>query len=88
MSWRDWVDHGIEAQFNPRLAVGDVAEGWLNGWAEESLRRQAELGGDFDIAYGAHKLMRFDYSQGDVALPVIINIHGGYWRVLDLVLSM
>ena len=83
MSWRDWVDYGIEAQFNPRLAVGDAAEGWLNGWAEESLRRRAELGGDFDIAYGAHKLMRFDYAQGDVALPVIINIHGGYWRALD-----
>ena len=83
MSWRDWVDYGIEAQFNPRLAVGDAAEGWLNGWAEESLRRRAELGGDFDIAYGAHKLMRFDYAQGDVALPVVINIHGGYWRALD-----
>ena len=39
MSWRDWKDHGIEAQFNPRLAVGDAAEGWLNRWAEESLRR-------------------------------------------------
>ena len=83
MSWRDWVDHGIEAQFNPRLAAGDEAETWLNGWAEESLSRRAELGGDFDIAYGAHKLMRFDYAQGDVALPVVINIHGGYWRALD-----
>ena len=47
------------------------------------MRRQAELGGDFDIAYGAHKLMRFDCAQGDDALPVIINIHGGYWRALD-----
>ena len=83
MSWRDWTDHGIESQFNPRLAVGDEAESWLNGWAEESLRRKAELGGDFDIAYGSHKLMRFDHATGDVAMPVIINIHGGYWRALD-----
>ena len=52
MSWRDWIDHGIEAQFNPRLAVGDEVESWLNGWADASLRRQAELGGVFDIAYG------------------------------------
>ena len=81
MSWRDWIDHGIEAQFNPRLAVGDEAESWLNGWADASLRRQAELGGVFDIAYGAHNLMRFDYAPADAtALPVIINIHGGYWR--------
>ena len=83
MSWRDWIDHGIEAQFNPRLAVGDEAESWLNGWADASLRRQAELGGVFDIAYGAHHLMRFDYAPADTALPVIINIHGGYWRALD-----
>ena len=83
MSWRDWIDHGIEAQFNPRLAVGDEAESWLNGWAEESLRRKVELGGDFDIAYGTHQLMRFDYTPGNIALPVIINIHGGYWRALD-----
>ena len=52
MSWRDWIDHGIEAQFNPRLAVGDEAESWLNGWADASLSRQEELGGVFDIAYG------------------------------------
>jgi len=39
MSWRDWIDHGIEAQFNPRLAVGDEAESWLNGWADASLSR-------------------------------------------------
>ena len=43
MSWHDWKDHGIEPQFNPRLAVGDAAESWLNGWAEQSLRRQVEL---------------------------------------------
>ena len=83
MSWRDWIGHGIELQFNPRLAVGDEAESWLAGWAEKSSRRQVELGGDFDIAYGPHELMRFDYALGDAATPVIINIHGGYWRALD-----
>ena len=83
MSWLDWIDHGIESQFNPRVAVGDAAESWLNGWVQESLRRKAELGGVFDIAYGTHELMQFDYAPGDIALPVIINIHGGYWRALD-----
>ena len=61
MSWRDWIDHGIEAQFNPRLAVGDEAESWLNGWADASLRRQADLGGVFDIAYGAHHFSLVDW---------------------------
>ena len=83
MSWRDWIDHGIEAQFNPRLAVGDEAESWLNGWAEESLRRQVELGGVFDIAYGAHELMRFDCAPGDTlgcrSLSIFMVAIGGRW---------
>ena len=36
MSWLEWIDHGIESQFNPRLAVGNAAESWLNGWVQES----------------------------------------------------
>ena len=76
MSWLDWIDHGIESQFNPRVAVGDAAESWLNGWVQESLRRKAELGGVFDIPYGTHELMQFDYAPGDIALPVIINMTG------------
>jgi len=83
MTWRDWRDHGMEAQFNPRVAVGAETETWLNSWAEHSARRQAELGGTIDIAYGAHRLMRFDYAPGTPKKPVIINIHGGYWRALD-----
>ena len=83
MSWHDWIDHGIESQFNPRVAVGNAADSWLDGWAQESLRRKEELGGVFDIAYGTHELMQFDYASGDIALPVIINIHGGFWRALD-----
>ena len=83
MSWVDWVGHGIEAQFNPRLALGDEAESWLKCWADKSLEKKDELGGVLDISYGAHPLMRFDYVEGDNSLPIIINIHGGYWRALD-----
>jgi len=83
MTWRDWVDHGMEAQFNPRIAVGAQTESWLQSWADNAASRQAELGGVFDIPYGDHPLMRFDYAPKNADLPVIINIHGGYWRALD-----
>ena len=83
MTWRDWIDHGIEAQFNPRVAVGVETEKCLQAWLDKSAQRKGELGGVFDKAYGTHPLMRFDYRLGQSALPVIINIHGGYWRALD-----
>ena len=83
MSWRHWIDHGMEAQFNPRVAVGAEAESWLQSWEDDAARRKVELAGSFDIAYGTHHLMRFDYMPAQAGLPVIINIHGGYWRALD-----
>jgi len=61
MSWRDWIDHGIEAQINPRLVAGDEAKSWLDGWFDASLSGQKELGGVFDIAYGAHHFSLVDW---------------------------
>ena len=84
MSWNEWRSHDLEAQFNPRTAVGvDVATTILNLWATESKARKVELTGRFDLPYGAHKLMRFDLHLGAANKPIIINIHGGYWRALD-----
>ena len=84
MSWNEWRSHDLEAQFNPRTAVGvDVATSSLDLWATESKARKVELTGRFDLPYGAHKLMRFDLHLGAANKPIIINIHGGYWRALD-----
>ena len=84
MSWNEWRSHDLEAQFNPRTAVGvDVATASLDLWATESKARKVELTGRFDLPYGAHKLMRFDLHLGAANKPIIINIHGGYWRALD-----
>ena len=61
----------------------DVATASLDLWATESKARKVELTGRFDLPYGAHKLMRFDLHLGAANKPIIINIHGGYWRALD-----
>ena len=83
MTWLDWVDFGLENQFNPRVALGSEAEKWLSHWQNESIKRKNELNGKFDIKYGDHPLMSFDLHPGKNCNPVIINIHGGYWRALD-----
>ena len=83
MSWQGWLDHGMESQFNPRVAVGDAAAVCLAAWADQSEVRKAELTGRFDLAYGPHHLMRYDFHPGHKDRPIIINFHGGYWRALD-----
>ena len=84
MSWIEWQEHGMEAQFSPRVAIGEeVVAACLDEWAVQSQARKSELTGLFDLPYGAHRQMRFDLHLGDKDKPVIINFHGGYWRALD-----
>ena len=83
MSWAEWRDYGMESQFNPRVAVGEAAGICLDAWTNQSAARKGELTGSFDLAYGPHRLMRFDLHPGEPDRPIIINFHGGYWRALD-----
>ena len=83
MSWLEWRHHDMESQFNPRVAVGDEAALYLAAWTERSAARRGELAGRFNLAYGAHRLMQFDSHPGSANRPIILNIHGGYWRALD-----
>ena len=83
MSWLVWRDHGMESQFNPRVAVGDAAAVCLVAWADQSANRKEELAGSFDLVYGPHRLTRYDFHPGHKDRPIIINFHGGYWRALD-----
>ncbi len=73
----------MERQFNPRVAVGEEATACLDQWAARSQARKDELKGTYDLPYGAHCKMRFDLHSGDKGKPIIINLHGGYWRALD-----
>ena len=70
MSWRHWIDHGMEAQFNPRVAVGAETESWLQSWEDDAAQRKAELAGAFDIAYGPHQLTHcyHDWVAGKIAV--------------------
>ena len=83
MSWLDWKQHNLETQFNPRAALGTKTDGFLASWENKSQDARDKLLGRFDIAYGDHPLMQFDYHPYLSNAPVIINIHGGFWRSLD-----
>lgn len=80
MPWRDWQDD-IERQFNPRAWATDVeAQHALRGKLSAAAR--ARLKGEFDVAYGDTPRQALDiYHAGDGSAPIVVYLHGGYWRV-------
>ena len=76
----DWLD----AQYNNRARVPDHAQ-VLGRWAEASaLARQGAARAQLDVRYGdgdGETLDLFPAAQANA--PVIVFIHGGYWRSLD-----
>ncbi len=80
MPWRDW-QHDIERQFNPRAWATDVEEQHaLRGKLSKAARER--LKGEFDVAYGDTARQKLDiYHAGNGAAPIVVYLHGGYWRV-------
>lgn len=80
MPWRDW-QHDIERQFNPRAWATDVeAQHALRGKLSAAAR--ARLKGEFNVAYGDSPRQSLDiYAAGNGGAPIVIYLHGGYWRV-------
>lgn len=80
MPWRDW-QHDIERQYNPRAWATDVEEQHaLRGRLSKAARER--LKGEFDIAYGDTPRQKLDvYPGGDGKAPIVVYLHGGYWRV-------
>ncbi len=74
----------LDAQFNNRLRVPEFAQHFQR-WQQDSAA--ARLGSCIlDLAYGtgaSEKLDIFPATQGKKKSPVIVFIHGGYWRSLD-----
>ncbi|MCE2657110.1 MAG: alpha/beta hydrolase [Rubrivivax sp.] len=83
-----WYDQ----QYNARAGIPDAAE-HLQRWASRSAAARAQLRSVLDVPYteaGHHNPgERLDIflpsapSAGSPAAPVLIHIHGGYWRALD-----
>ena len=81
-----WYDN----QYNNRQRVPDFAK-FLERWAKASVLTRKKLRPRVDLAYGAsaaEKLDVFAAATGPLnvprsAAPVLVFIHGGYWRSLD-----
>ncbi len=73
----------FELQYNNRRRVADAAL-ILQRWAQASalVREQARC--ELDLPYGAGPRQRLDvFSDSVTKAPVLVFIHGGYWRALS-----
>lgn len=73
----------LDGMYNNRALVPDHAD-YLLRWAQHSLEARNAGPCELDVAYGdapAEKLDVFPAPQAGA--PVLVFIHGGYWRALD-----
>jgi arylformamidase len=81
--YRDLDADAMELQYNPRLAVDDV-EQVIADWSLRSAAFTAKIPCELDLAYGPRSEETLDlYKPATPGGPVLIFIHGGYWRALD-----
>lgn len=74
-----WYD----AQYNNRARVPE-APGLLQRWAEASVLARSRMTCQLDEPYGAGPAERVDvFPARESGAPVLVFIHGGYWRSLD-----
>jgi arylformamidase len=75
----EWFD----AQYNNRARIPEHLQ-ILQEWADRSAAARAALPGSLDIGYGRDPGERLDlFPTAASRAPVLVYIHGGYWRALD-----
>lgn len=73
----------LDAQYNNRALVPDHAR-HLARWAEASALARAGSDCRLDLHYGAAPSERLDvFLPPRAGAPVLVFVHGGYWRALD-----
>lgn len=82
--YRGYDQAQLDAQYDNLRAVPDHGR-WTERWPVASAEARAALGGRLDVPYGPGERERFDIFPAQSSLtgaraPVMIFIHGGYWR--------
>jgi arylformamidase len=73
----------LDAQYNNRARVPEHAQ-HLARWAESSALARSHLQGRLDVRYGEQPGEILDvFAARQANSPVLVFIHGGYWRALD-----
>lgn len=81
--WTMNIDPRLEAEYNARASIPDHPAIFAR-WAETSAEARRRLGGAVEVRYGSGPLACLDlFPATREAAPLLVFIHGGYWRSLD-----
>jgi arylformamidase len=74
----------LDNAYNNRLRVPDFLARHVQPWQSASQQVRAQQGCLLNVAYGSGSAEKLDiFAAGGNAQPVLVFIHGGYWRSLD-----
>jgi arylformamidase len=72
-----------DREYNPRNTITGIGEFFVR-WKSHALEAREALSGRIDLAYGPSPAETLDYfPAAEPSSPLLIFIHGGYWRMLD-----
>mgnify|MGYP000157662722 CR=1 FL=1 len=73
-----------DQQYDARSGIPEQAA-IRQGWVERSAHTRATVPCQLDVPYGSHASEKLDIfaSPASNKAPVLVYIHGGYWRALD-----
>ncbi|OHC83586.1 MAG: hypothetical protein A3G73_10630 [Rhodospirillales bacterium RIFCSPLOWO2_12_FULL_67_15] len=81
--YRGYDAHQLEAEYNARASIPDHPLIFAR-WAAQSAAARKRAFARLDVAYGDGPMEKMDlFHPPRVAAPVVLFIHGGYWRSLD-----
>jgi arylformamidase len=73
----------LESEYNPRVRVPEFAQ-FFSHWKHFALAARETLEARLDLRYGPAPAERLDFfPAAGAARPLLIYVHGGYWRALN-----
>jgi arylformamidase len=73
----------LESQYNPRLQIPEFAQ-FFARWKADAIKARQSLECRLDLSYGPAAAETLDFfPAAKRSSPLLIFIHGGYWRALD-----
>ncbi len=82
------ADHDLESEYSPRLSVPDYAEIFAR-WARTAENYRADMlkagKAELGFPYGetSRQFVDLFFPAAGEAAPLVLFIHGGYWRAMD-----
>jgi arylformamidase len=72
----------LEREYNPRVQIPTFAD-YFARWKADAQKTREALRAQLNMAYGTAAAETLDYFPAAPGSPLLMFIHGGFWRALD-----